>query len=218
MYVRVRGKTQGPYTTEQLQQLASRGQLSRLHEVSLDGVEWKRAGTVRELFASEGPRRDESRDFFDEPAPPSATGGEYFLRVRGHTVGPYTEEYLRSLARKGQFSRLHEISIDGISWVRASTVPSLFPEPGDRSNADPTLAVQAAPKSAPLQPTITLSDDGDPTENALLSVSEPLAGVPHAPRESSIPWSWIILAVLIAISVAAAAAALIVWLRPDLVS
>jgi S1-C subfamily serine protease len=213
IFVRVRGKTQGPYTVEQLQQLAARGQFSRLHEISTDGVEWKRASSIPELFVDEKPSNSVSRGFFEERAPPSTTDDKFFLRVRGRACGPYAEEQLRSMARKGQFSRLHEISTDGVSWVRASTVPSLFLDRDDRQKSELALTVQPNQPTPPIEPAITISEDDLLVPHSSLSPLAFPAEQPYAAKreESSIPWSWMLLALLIAISIAAAATALIVW-------
>jgi hypothetical protein len=49
-----------------------------------------------------------------------------YIRVRGRVLGPYDQEKLQSLARRGQLSRMHELSSDGASWVRAANYPELF--------------------------------------------------------------------------------------------
>jgi GYF domain 2 len=49
-----------------------------------------------------------------------------YIRVRGRVLGPYDQEKLQSLARRGQLSRMHELSADGASWVRAANYPELF--------------------------------------------------------------------------------------------
>ena len=51
---------------------------------------------------------------------------QLYLRVRGRVLGPYDEEKLKSLVRRGQLSRMHEVSTDGANWVRASTYAELF--------------------------------------------------------------------------------------------
>src|SRR3954454_853052 len=51
---------------------------------------------------------------------------QLFMRVRGRVLGPYDQEKLQSLARRGQLSRMHEVSTDGVNWVRASNYPDLF--------------------------------------------------------------------------------------------
>jgi hypothetical protein len=46
--------------------------------------------------------------------------------MRGRVLGPYDQEKLQSLAKRGQLSRMHELSADATNWVRASTYPELF--------------------------------------------------------------------------------------------
>jgi len=49
-----------------------------------------------------------------------------YIRVRGRVLGPYDPEKLQALAQQGQFSRMHEVSEDGVSWVKATNYPELF--------------------------------------------------------------------------------------------
>jgi hypothetical protein len=51
---------------------------------------------------------------------------QLYIRIRGRVLGPYDQEKLQSLARRGQLSRMHELSPDATNWVRASTYPELF--------------------------------------------------------------------------------------------
>lgn len=51
-YVRLRGKTTGPFDLPTLQRQARQGQISRLHQVSNDGVSWRPATTVEGLFGN----------------------------------------------------------------------------------------------------------------------------------------------------------------------
>jgi hypothetical protein len=51
---------------------------------------------------------------------------QLYIRMRGRILGPYDQEKLQSLARRGQLSRMHELSADATNWVRASTYPELF--------------------------------------------------------------------------------------------
>ena len=81
-----------------------------------------------------------------------------YIRVRGRVLGPYDQEKLQSLARRGQLSRMHELSSDGASWVRASNYPELFtgaqaemPAPRDVAAASTATAadgMSAAPQQA----------------------------------------------------------------------
>ena len=49
-FVRFRGRTVGPYSLAQAQQMARKGQLSRTSEVSSDGQSWSQAGSFPEVF------------------------------------------------------------------------------------------------------------------------------------------------------------------------
>lgn len=51
---------------------------------------------------------------------------QYYIRTRGRILGPYDVEKLQGLAKRGQLSRMHEVSADGVTWVKASTYPELF--------------------------------------------------------------------------------------------
>lgn len=62
---------------------------------------------------------------------------QFFIRMRGRVQGPFSQEHLQTLVRRGQFGRLHEVSEDGTNWVRASNYPELFNRP-DTSVADET--------------------------------------------------------------------------------
>src|SRR3954451_9326718 len=54
---------------------------------------------------------------------------QLFVRIRGHVQGPYELEKLRALVRRGQLSRMHEVSADGSVWKQAATFPELFQSP-----------------------------------------------------------------------------------------
>ena len=53
----------------------------------------------------------------------------YFVRVRGHTLGPYSLDKLQQMVRKGQVGRTQEMSTDGESWAAATTFPEVFARP-----------------------------------------------------------------------------------------
>ena len=65
LFVRVRGKVQGPFSMVQLRGLRDRGQFRGFHEVSDDRVTWTTAASLVELFAEPG----------GMPAAPSAAPG-----------------------------------------------------------------------------------------------------------------------------------------------
>lgn len=80
---------------------------------------------------------------------------QFFVRIRGRVQGPYDAEKLRSLVRRGQLSRMHEVSNDKVAWRQAADFPELFATPEVRS-ASPRNA--AAPTSSS---TVDVESDGD---------------------------------------------------------
>lgn len=50
----------------------------------------------------------------------------FYVRIRGRVQGPYESERLRQLIKRGQLSRMHEVSTDKVTWVPAANYPDLF--------------------------------------------------------------------------------------------
>lgn len=74
----------------------------------------------------------------------------YYIRIRGRVQGPFDEQKLQALVKRGQFSRMHEISPDGIQWTSASTHPQLFAASPTRKAPEKAVAnPQSASHSAP---------------------------------------------------------------------
>ena len=82
----------------------------------------------------------------------------YYIRVRGRVLGPYTVKQLHTLRTRGQFGQSNEISTDGKSWEPASSVESLFEparraskrtsdEPAAVASDDPVKVVTSADRS-----------------------------------------------------------------------
>jgi hypothetical protein len=51
-YLRVRGRILGPFSVEKLRSLRTRGQFSRIHEISTDRRAWSPASSIDHLFSS----------------------------------------------------------------------------------------------------------------------------------------------------------------------
>lgn len=51
-----------------------------------------------------------------------------FVRFRGRTIGPFTPDKLRDMIRRGQVTRMHELSGDGLSWMKADEFGNFFPQ------------------------------------------------------------------------------------------
>ncbi|AMV18440.1 GYF domain-containing protein [Planctomyces sp. SH-PL14] len=50
----------------------------------------------------------------------------YFIRIRGQVKGPYSVEQLCRMAGRGQFSKLHQVSVDQFRWSPATEMTQVF--------------------------------------------------------------------------------------------
>ena len=50
-----------------------------------------------------------------------------FIRFRGRTIGPLTPDKVKDMVRRGQVTRMHELSGDGLSWTKADEFGNFFP-------------------------------------------------------------------------------------------
>ncbi len=79
---------------------------------------------------------------------------QFYIRIRGTVLGPYDQEKLQALARRGQLSRMHEISPDGVTWSRAANFPDLFARAAERPGGEAesvAVAAQAQPVPAEMR-------------------------------------------------------------------
>ena len=72
-YVRFRGRTLGPFDTTRVRDLIKRG-VTRMHELSPDGVSWQPAEVFPELFPASAQPEQVTQSFsqpsqINEPAP-----------------------------------------------------------------------------------------------------------------------------------------------------
>jgi len=77
----------------------------------------------------------------------------YYIRLRGRVSGPFTEEELHTLHRRGQFGRFHEVSTDAHSWRPAAVLTHLFappPAPVRPAVPEPVPVAVAPPEPLPV--------------------------------------------------------------------
>lgn len=115
LYIRFKGKVLGPLTSPKVQELARRGQITRMHELSPDGISWVRAGDYGNLFSvdkSPGtasanvatPQVDSSQS---SPAPTRPIDSpdssvQWYAHINGENRGPLTNAALMDAVNSGQ--------------------------------------------------------------------------------------------------------------------
>jgi hypothetical protein len=99
-----------------------------------------------------------------------------YIRFKGKILGPLTSQKIQELARRGQITRMHDLSPDGRSWVKAGEYGNLFnsdkaaeqrPASGDGYQAAPIPVNPLYSQAAPVAPAPAVSR---PTESPDLSV------------------------------------------------
>ncbi|MCP4815500.1 MAG: DUF4339 domain-containing protein [Planctomycetaceae bacterium] len=100
--------------------------------------------------------------------------GPLYIRVLGRIKGPFEWDKLRTLVKRGQLSRIHEVSADNQTWVKATEYPELF-------QADPyELHPVAVGNPIYIEP--------QPEEPVESTAEEPDPGYAVAPPQESSDW------------------------------
>jgi hypothetical protein len=136
-FIRLRGNVQGPFDAERLRQLARRGQFTRLHEVSVDGREWKPAGECLDLFSSSAGTMLTLAAAATSGGPlvavspagvlPSGTAADgWYYELGGQAQGPVDLTTVQRLVEQGQVTLHSRVWRPGMAnWTPAADVPQL---------------------------------------------------------------------------------------------
>ena len=147
-FVRWRGRVTGPYGSDDLSRMVARGELSRLHDVSTDRVNWRRAGALTDIFESAQvkplaarpadrgapagdlapPVKWELKDTPQEkPAPVEEERVTWHYDGADGVEGPHTTEDMIRLISEGRLSAGDQVhsSREGADWALIRDTPEL---------------------------------------------------------------------------------------------
>lgn len=140
LYVRIRGRVQGPFDLEKLRALVKRGQLSRMHEVSPDGNDWQQAADFPDLFATEVKhtvQAESAKSEDDKPYEPDGPSASWYFSKNDVQSGPVTFEQLQAQASPGKLGPDDLVWKEGMEeWTPARTIPGLLFSAKPKGNAD----------------------------------------------------------------------------------
>ncbi len=144
LYIRVRGRVQGPFDREKLQLLVRRGQLSRIHEVSPDGATWRKAADYPDLFVAAAPVSTSAPHNGNQQSGATAAASaampaeqQWYYAVNGTQQGPVRFVELQQLAALGQLAPGDLVWCEGMAeWTPAQSVPGLLPAQASTSSED----------------------------------------------------------------------------------
>lgn len=130
-YIRIRGRVLGPFDLAQLQLLKSRGQFTRLHEVSTDRRNWQPAAVLEKH--SEPPPADDTPEDSPESSPQPAAAPvvqdqplEWYYAQGQTQMGPVSLNKLQELMDYGQITKKDLAWSEGLpEWQPICKIPAL---------------------------------------------------------------------------------------------
>jgi hypothetical protein len=149
-YVRFRGRVLGPFDADKAAEMVRRGQITRVHELSPDGLAWRKADQFTELFPKKAvaiavaehealdldpvglsfPTSGGRNAAGNGGAAMGAGGGaaQWFVHLDGQETGPVEQDLLAGWAKQGRVTPQTLVWKQGMGdWVPAETVlPDLF--------------------------------------------------------------------------------------------
>jgi hypothetical protein len=127
LYIRFKGRILGPISQEKALEMVKRGQITRQHEVSLDGSVWRAAANVSELFPSRSEREEEGASQFEDQVG-SLESADWFAHFDGSNQGPTDEEGFKQWISMGKVARNTMVWRKGMAnWVEAGVIqPTWF--------------------------------------------------------------------------------------------
>jgi len=149
IYIRFKGRVLGPLTIEKASELVKRGQITRQHELSPDGVGWRPATEFMNLFPekaasarSVAQNNDgynlQSQAVSDEPAAVPANAAQWFAHFDGANHGPVDDLSMKNWIMSGKVTQDTMVWRQGMEhWVAASSLRSDW-FPTSNSMLDPS--------------------------------------------------------------------------------
>lgn len=124
-YVRFKGRVLGPLTREKTMDLAKRGQITKQHELSPDGVAWKQAQEFPDLFAVERAAASQAatKEKQNEASAAQAPAEEWYAHFENSNHGPVDLKGMKNWIALGAVNRETLIWRPGMSeWQPAELI------------------------------------------------------------------------------------------------
>lgn len=122
-YVRFKGRVLGPMSGDKTKELVRRGQITRLHELSPDGIEWRKAEEFTEFYPKKSIVQAVTEAVTEQQKPKQAEAVEWFVHMDGQNQGPVEESSIRLWINSGRVTPDSLVWKDGMAeWLAAEIV------------------------------------------------------------------------------------------------
>ena len=135
IYIRFKGRVLGPMTQEKAVELIRRGQITKQHELSPDGVAWKTAEEFPSLFKSESNSpKQKVQETKIEASVPESSVQQWYANIDGANQGPVDEAVLKRWIEDGKVTADTMVWQPGMQdWISAETIRSNWFQQKSRS-------------------------------------------------------------------------------------
>ncbi len=117
-YYRMRGRTLGPFSLQQIRQKATSAQVNSRTDVSRDSVDWGKGSDYPEIFMAEPA---------PEPIVVPPPGEQWYCVIDGVQQGPIALGVLQQYVASGRLKATDSVFREGSSsWVQVGSVPELM--------------------------------------------------------------------------------------------
>ncbi|MDX1928718.1 MAG: DUF4339 domain-containing protein [Pirellulaceae bacterium] len=122
-YVRFKGRVLGPMSGDKTKELVRRGQITRVHELSPDGIEWRKAEEFTEFYPKKPIVQVVTEAVTEQQKPKQAEAIEWFVHMDGQNQGPVEESSIRLWINSGRVTPDSLVWKDGMAeWLAAEIV------------------------------------------------------------------------------------------------
>lgn len=117
-YYRMRGRTLGPFSLQQIRQKATSAQVNNRTDVSRDSVDWGKASDYPEIFMADPP--------LDSGGSQPSREQQWYCAIDGVQQGPIELGVLQQYVASGRLKPTDSVFKEGWSnWVKVQDVPEL---------------------------------------------------------------------------------------------
>lgn len=150
-YIRIRGQVKGPLTRDQIMTQVRRKRLGRHHELSVDGIEWQKAGDMSEFFEPVQPspgldmglqQDSTSTEIEDTTDSQTPADDEWYYTKGGNKIGPVTSSDLQMWLSTGRLSATDPVwNAEFDSWIPIGELPQFASKGAGNSSRSESGAV-----------------------------------------------------------------------------